>query len=112
MSSGRGESGLSPAWRPALTPFPGDTDPLYTVGQVSEMLGVQPAFLRRLDSMNVVIPSRSRGGQRRYTRLQIDELHKVTELMGEGFALNAVQRILLLEAEIVDLRRQLEQGRS
>jgi MerR family transcriptional regulator, heat shock protein HspR len=112
VSSERGESGRSAAWGPALAAFPGDTVPLYTVGQVSEMLGVQPAFLRRLDSMNVVNPSRSTGGQRRYTRLQIDEVHKVTQLIGEGLTLNAVQRILLLQAEIADLRRQLDQGRS
>ena len=37
-------------------PFPDENVPLFTVGQVAEMLAVQPAFLRRLDAMEVVRP--------------------------------------------------------
>jgi MerR family transcriptional regulator, heat shock protein HspR len=92
---------------PRGRPFPGDAVPLYTVGQVADMLGVQTAFLRRVDALNVVSPSRSVGGQRRCTRLEIDGIHAVTELIGEGFTLPAVQRILALQAEVEDLRRQL-----
>ena len=96
----------------ARAPFPDDAVPLYTVGQVADMLGVQAAFLRRLDTLNVVSPSRSAGGQRRYTRLEIDDIHAVTELIGEGFALPAVQRILALQAEVEELRRQLARRRG
>ena len=39
--------------------------PLYTVGQVAEMLAVKQAFLRRVDDLRVVSPQRSAGGQRR-----------------------------------------------
>ena len=81
--------------------------PLYTVGQVAEMLGVQTPFLRRLDTLNVVSPSRSSGGQRRYTRLEIDDIDRVTQLVGEGMSLAAVQRILELRAEVAELKRQL-----
>ena len=89
------------------TPFPANTVPLYTVGQVAEMLGVQTPFLRRLDTLNVVSPSRSSGGQRRYTRLEIDDIDRVTQLVGEGMSLAAVQRILELRAEVAELKRQL-----
>ena len=34
--------------------------PLFTVGQVAEMLEVQQAFLRRLDEFQVVRPSRTK----------------------------------------------------
>ena len=51
--------------------FEDEHAPLYTVGQVAEILGVQPAFLRRLDGESVVQPSRSNGGQRRYSRAEI-----------------------------------------
>ena len=30
--------------------FPADDAPLYTAGQVADILGVQPAYLRRLDT--------------------------------------------------------------
>ena len=81
--------------------------PLYTVGQVADMLGVQPAFLRRLDAEEVVQPSRSDGGQRRYSRHEIVTVQKVNELAGEGMTLAGIRRILVLEAEVADLKRQL-----
>ena len=49
-------------------PIDDENLPLFTVGQVAAMLEVQHAFLRRLDEFRVVRPSRSAGGQRRYTR--------------------------------------------
>jgi MerR family transcriptional regulator/heat shock protein HspR len=88
--------------------------PLYTVGQVAQILGVQPAFLRRLDTEQVVRPARSPGGQRRYSRTEISRIEQVVSLAGEGFTLPAIRRVLELQAEVDDLRRQLaaEQARA
>ena len=92
---------------PSAVPFPADDAPLYTVGQVADMLGVQAAFLRRLDTLNVISPSRSAGGQRRYSRQEINDIHAITELLGDGLTLAGVQRILALQAEVAELRRRL-----
>jgi len=81
--------------------------PLYTVGQVAEILGVQPAFVRRLDTERVVQPARSDGGQRRYTRAEIGVVQQVSEMAGEGMTLNGIRRILALEAEVAELKRAL-----
>ena len=81
--------------------------PLYTVGQVSSMLDVQPAFLRRLDSEQLVCPGRSPGGQRRYSRAEIDRIQRVTELTGEGLTLAGIKRLLGLEAEVAALRAEV-----
>jgi MerR family transcriptional regulator, heat shock protein HspR len=94
---------------PAATPFPGDTVPLYTVGQVSDMLGVQPAFLRRLDTLDIVSPARSAGGQRRYSRVEINAIAALTALIGEGMTVGGAQRILELQAEVAELRRRLDE---
>ncbi|MCU1379767.1 MAG: MerR family transcriptional regulator [Acidimicrobiales bacterium] len=90
-----------------MLPFDDEHAPLYTVGQVAGMLGVQPAFLRRLDAEAVVQPARSEGGQRRYSRSEIARVQQVSDMAGEGMTLAGIRRILLLEAEIADLRRQL-----
>jgi len=82
--------------------------PLYTVSQAASMLGVQAAFLRRLDSEGVVIPARSPGGQRRYSASEINHVAALAALIGEGMTLAGAQRIIELENEIVDLRRELE----
>src|ERR1700751_2959483 len=79
--------------------------PLYTGGQVADMLQVQPAFLRRLDSEDLVSPERSEGGQRRYTRSEIDQVQRVSELAGEGLTLAGIRRLLVLEAEVAQLKR-------
>ena len=80
---------------------------LYSVGQVADMLDVQTAFLRRLDSEELVQPARSDGGQRRYSRDEIDRVERVVELAGEGMTLAGIKRLLVLEAEVKDLQRQL-----
>lgn len=91
-----------------LLPFDDDHAPLYTVGQVAGMLGVQPAFLRRLDSEEVVQPARSEGGQRRYTRNEVRDVERVVNMTGEGFTLAGIRRILTLEAEVAALRQELD----
>lgn len=81
--------------------------PLYTVGQVASMLDVQPAFLRRLDTEDLVCPERSDGGQRRYSRAEIGRIQRVSELAGEGLTLAGIKRLLVLEAEVEALRAEV-----
>jgi MerR family transcriptional regulator, heat shock protein HspR len=81
--------------------------PLFTVSQAAAMLDMQPAFIRRLDNEGVVCPARSIGGQRRYSRAELGHIAALAALMGEGMTLNGAQRIIELENEIAELRRQL-----
>ena len=98
-------SDTSRARRPVDLPDP--AAPLYTVSQAAQLLDMQPAFIRRLDTQGVVIPARSAGGQRRYSRIEIDHIAALAGLMSEGMTLAGAQRIIELENEIADLRRQL-----
>ena len=82
--------------------------PLYTVGQVAGMLDVQPAFLRRLDTEALVSPQRSIGGQRRYSRAEIHQIQRVSELADEGLTLAGIRRLMALETEVLLLRREVE----
>jgi MerR family transcriptional regulator, heat shock protein HspR len=87
-------------------PLDDENRPLFTVGQVSEMLNVQQAFLRRLDEFAVVSPTRSAGGQRRYTRNEIVAVRYVVELIDDGLTLAAVRRVLELEARVRELESE------
>jgi MerR family transcriptional regulator, heat shock protein HspR len=80
--------------------------PLFTVGQVASMLEIQQAFLRRLDEHQVVRPSRSTGGQRRYTRNEITVVQYVVGLVDEGMTLAAIRRVLDLEARVAELEAE------
>jgi MerR family transcriptional regulator/heat shock protein HspR len=91
------------------TGFPFDEHaPLFSVGQVAEMLSVQPAFVRRLDTERVVEPARSAGGQRRYTGAEVAMVRQVWQMAGDGMSLPGIRRILELEAEVADLKAQIE----
>ncbi|HEU5157015.1 MAG TPA: MerR family transcriptional regulator [Streptosporangiaceae bacterium] len=90
-------------------PVDDESAPLYTVGQVAGMLRVQQAFLRRLDQYEVVRPSRSAGGQRRYSRIEIMRVQYVIELVDEGMTLAAIRRILELEQQVAKLDRQVRE---
>lgn len=97
---------------PERLAFDDDHAPLYTVGQVAEILGVQPAFVRRLDTEAVVRPARSSGGQRRYSRDEINRISVVSALAGEGMTLTGIKRILVLEAEVAALQATVRRLRS
>ena len=83
--------------------------PLYTVGQVAEMLAVKQAFLRRVDELRVVSPQRSAGGQRRYTRYEIRVIQQVVTMADEGITLQAVRRIFELEQQLIEVTRQRDE---
>jgi MerR family transcriptional regulator/heat shock protein HspR len=95
-----------------LLPFEDEDLPLYTVGQVSGMLEVQQAFLRRLDEFGVVRPSRSDGGQRRYSRREVVTVQYVVQLTGQGMTLAGIRRILELEAQVAQLELECSELRA
>lgn len=90
-------------------PLDDENLPLFTVGQVSEMLEIQQAFLRRLDEFRVVRPTRSAGGQRRYTRREITVVQYVANLVDEGMTLKAIRRVLELESRVRELEHQVRE---
>jgi MerR family transcriptional regulator/heat shock protein HspR len=92
-------------------PIDDEHAPLYSVGQVADMLDVQQAFLRRLDEYEVVRPRRSAGGQRRYSRHDIGQVRYVVSLVGEGMTLSSIRRILELEQEVARLNAELDATR-
>jgi DNA-binding transcriptional MerR regulator len=89
-----------------MEPFDDENIPLYTVGQVAEMLALKQAFLRRIDDLQVVSPSRSAGRQRRYTRVEIRVIQQVASMADEGMTLPAIRRIIELEQRLAEVVRQ------
>jgi MerR family transcriptional regulator/heat shock protein HspR len=85
--------------------------PLYSVTQVADMLGVTAAALRRWEREGLIHPRRSGGGQRRYSRREIEQLQRVVQLAEEGLATAAIARVLELQDRIDDLEDQLASTR-
>ncbi len=89
-----------------MEPFDDENIPLYTVGQVAEMLSLKQAFLRRIDDLQVVSPQRSAGRQRRYTRVEIRVIQQVATMADEGMTMTAIRRIIELEQQLAEVVRQ------
>jgi MerR family transcriptional regulator, heat shock protein HspR len=89
-----------------VEPFDDENIPLYTVGQVAEMLSLKQAFLRRIDDLQVVSPQRSAGRQRRYTRVEIRIIRQVASMADEGMTIAAIRRIIELEQQLAEVARE------
>jgi MerR family transcriptional regulator, heat shock protein HspR len=92
-----------------LEPLEDENVPLFTVGQVAQMLAVKQAFLRRVDELRVVSPQRSAGNQRRYSRVEIRIIQQVVTMADEGMTMAAIRRIIELEQQLAEMRRQRDQ---
>jgi len=97
---------------PTGLPLDDPRAPLYSVGQVARMLDVQQAFLRRLDTHDIVSPARSDGQQRRYSRNDIEDVQEAVGLIGEGLTLGGVRRVLDLQERVRVLEQELAELRE
>jgi MerR family transcriptional regulator/heat shock protein HspR len=86
--------------------------PVLTMSQAAELLGVQAAFLRSLDSSGVLRPHRSPGGHRRYSRHQLQVAARVRELLDHGHPLSSAQVIVQLQDDLADAVADAEHARD
>jgi MerR family transcriptional regulator, heat shock protein HspR len=92
-----------------MEPFEDENVPLFTVGQVAQMLAVKQAFLRRVDELQVVSPQRSAGNQRRYSRVEIRIIRQVVSMADEGMTMTAIRRVIELEQQVAELTRHRDE---
>ena len=92
-----------------MEPFDDENVPLYTVGQVAQMLAIKQAFLRRVDELRVVSPQRSAGNQRRYSRVEIRIIQQVVTMADEGMTMAAIRRIIELEQQLAEMTAQRDE---
>jgi DNA-binding transcriptional MerR regulator len=88
--------------------------PKYTIGVVSQLLGLPPQVLRRYEEAGLLEPARQAGKNRLYSDQDIAMLEEIAELSDEG--VNAIgirhiiqirRRVLILEQEVKEVREAL-----
>jgi len=92
-----------------LTDLDDQDYPAYTTGRAADLLGVQQAFLRSLDAADVLVPHRSEGGHRRYSRRQLGLAQRFRILFDDGHPLASAAVIVRLEDEVAVLRARLNE---
>ena len=81
--------------------------PVYVISVAAELAGMHAQTLRQYDRLGLVVPSRTRGGGRRYSARDVDRLREVQRLSAEGVGLAGIRRVLDLENEVDDLRSRV-----
>ncbi len=103
-------------------PVNGPTDPagraeaadraVYVISVAAELAGVHPQTLRVYERRGLVDPSRTGGGNRRYSPRDIEQLRRIQELTAAGLNLEGVRRVLELEADVARLTAEIERIRA
>ncbi|MFC7787702.1 heat shock protein transcriptional repressor HspR [Microbacterium sp. MAHUQ-60] len=81
--------------------------PVFSIAVAAELAGMHPQTLRQYDRIGLVVPGRTRGGSRRYSMHDIEQLREVAQLSSEGVSLPAIARLLDMEDEVRMLRHRV-----
>jgi MerR family transcriptional regulator/heat shock protein HspR len=97
-----------------LEEVPADTATraVYVISVAAELAGVHPQTLRVYERRGLVDPSRTGGGNRRYSQRDIEQLRRIQDLTAAGLNLEGVRRVLELEADVARLRAEIERVRD
>jgi MerR family transcriptional regulator, heat shock protein HspR len=85
---------------------------VYVISVAAELAGAHPQTLRFYERKGLVDPTRTGGGNRRYSERDIERLRYIGALTAGGLNLEGVRRVLALEAEVETLRAELERVRA
>lgn len=99
-----------PSRRPGQGPRsdPGEDSPaVFAISVVARMVSMEIQNLRVYERRGLVSPSRTAGGTRLYSQIDVDRLHRVRDLLAEGLNLVGVLRVMELEDEVAELRRSV-----
>ena len=72
---------------------------VYGISVMSELTGVGLQTLRLYERRGLLMPSRTDGGTRRYSEVDLSTLGRITALVDDGVNLVGIRSILSLEAE-------------
>src|SRR5436190_8065802 len=92
--------------------------PKYTIGVVSQLLGLPPQMLRRFEAAGLLEPARQTGKNRLYSDQDLALLSEIAELAEQGVNVVGIRHILqirqevhLLNEEVYILRQQVQEVR-
>ncbi len=77
---------------------------VFAISVAADMLSMEVQNLRVYERRGLVEPARSAGGNRLYSRQDLDRLARIRDLLAEGLNLVGIAHVLALESRV----RQLE----
>ena len=90
-----------------------DYEPCFVISVAARILGVHTQTLRYYERVGLVVPSRSLGNRRVYSRQDIDRVRQIKTLVDDlGVNLAGVEVILLMKGQIEEMERRMEEMRA
>jgi DNA-binding transcriptional MerR regulator len=97
---------MSMAERPAVDPSRG----VYGISVAAELAGMGVQTLRLYEARGLLQPARTEGGTRRYSRDDLDRIHRIGQLLDAGLNLAGISMVLDLETQNQQLRADRDDG--
>jgi DNA-binding transcriptional MerR regulator len=84
---------------------------VFAISVVAEMVAMPAQNLRVYERHGLLSPERTSGGTRRYSRADVDRLHRIRDLLADGLNLAGIGYVLRLETEVERLREECDRLR-
>ena len=100
--------------RPYTSRTSGDSAsmPKYTIGVVSQLLGLPPQVLRRYEEAGLLEPARQAGKNRLYSDQDIEVLEEIAELSEQGVNAVGIRHIIQIRRDIIVLQQEVREVRE
>ncbi len=91
-------------------------EPIFVISVAARMIGVHAQTLRYYERAGLIVPSRSEGNRRYYSQDDLERLRRIKALIddmgvnlaGAEIALRLMERVSELEAEVSELRQDVQ----
>jgi DNA-binding transcriptional MerR regulator len=86
--------------------------PKYTIGVVSQLLGLPPQVLRRYEEAGLLAPARQSGKNRLYSDQDIEILEEIAELSEQGVNAVGIRYIIQIRRHVTILQQQVNEAKD
>ena len=86
--------------------------PKYTIGVVSQLMGLPPQMLRRYEEAGLLEPARQSGKNRLYSDQDIAILEEITELSAQGINAVGIRYIIQIRKHVLVLQQEVQQAQE
>lgn len=86
--------------------------PKYTIGVVSQLLGLPPQALRRYEEAGLLEPARQAGKNRLYSDQDVAILEEIAELSEQGVNAVGIRYIIQIRRHVLVLQQQVNEARE
>jgi len=98
---------------PARKTSENDTSlPKYTIGIVSQLLGLPPQVLRRYELAGLLEPARQSGKNRLYSDQDVAILEEIAELSEQGVNAAGIRYIIQIRRHVLVLQQEVKEARD